>query len=40
MSRGLICSLALFTTTISALADPKVDAAINVFKQTETAQKK
>jgi hypothetical protein len=35
MSRGFICSLALFTTTISAFADPKVDSAISVFKQTE-----
>ena len=35
MTRGLICSLALFITVASALADPKIDSAIKVFKQTE-----
>ena len=35
MTRGLICSLALFIAVVSAFADPKIDSAISVFKQTE-----
>ncbi len=35
MGRGLIGCLALFLAAASALADPKIDSAIKVFKQTE-----
>jgi hypothetical protein len=35
MGRGLIGCLALSVAAASALADPKIDSAISVFKQTQ-----
>jgi len=35
MGRGLISCLALFLAAVSAFADPKIDSAINVFKQVQ-----
>jgi len=35
MARGLVGCLALCITVVTAFADPKIDSAIKVFKQTE-----
>ena len=35
MTRGLVGCLALCITAVSAFADPKIDSAISIFKQTE-----